>query len=738
MPQFKRRHFLQSTGSLLAALGLSQLDIQHRGDNYARVLAQSTRRKLALLVGINEYSSTNDFPSLRGCANDVDLQKQLLINKFGFHPQDILTLTDAKATRKGILMGFEEHLIKQAKPGDVVVFHFSGHGSKVVDPDSDRPNGLNTSFVPFDAALPPEFPSKGGVFNETIMAHTLFLLVSALQTENVTAVLDCCYAGAGTRGNLVIRATATEYQLQASSEEFEYQRQWLSRLNLSPQEFIKLRRAGIAEGVAIAAAKEDQLATELVVDEFHTGAFTYALTQYLWQQTRSEPLGTAMVNVARSVKQLAYENGNRQDLQFETKPNSNNDKRPTYLIDQQTPPSEAVILGVDGDRAQVWLGGVNAESLKAFEKGAVLNVVDPKGKQRGQVELESRSGLKGQGKLLGNAQQGTLLQEEIRGIPSDVSLTIGLDPSLEKDTQAAKQALQAIRRIEAVPLLQKEVQYILGRMTNAYIQDFQRQKVANIPPVGSVGLFTPSLEVIPDSFKTPGESVTDAISRLQSKFKSLLAARIVKLTLNTDSSRLNVTASMRRQEGQKLIASTLAVRGSISKGSVAHQPLPQLPSDASKLPLGTQVQFQVANNENRDLYVSILVIDPTGEMSVIFPNEWTATDDVTRVKAGQTLLVPDPNDSNFTLVTQAPQGVAEVLIISSASPLKKALQVLRNFALRGGNSKGAISPNEPTEVIGNLLDDLAAGTRGGSGLNEEVKRIDTRQMAAMSITFEVV
>lgn len=736
MPKFKRRHFLQSTGSLLAALGLSQLDIQRQGDNYTRVLAQSTRRKLALLVGINEYSG-RDYLQLRGCINDVDLQKQLLINKFSFHPKDILMLTDAKATRKGILTAFEEHLIKQAKPGDVVVFHFSGHGSRVTDPDRDNPDGLNSTFVTADTVLPSQ---KGGVVND-IMGHTLFLLMYALQTENVTAVLDSCHAGGGTRGNFVIRAADNQFA-QASPEEFEYQRSLLSRLNLSPQEFIARRKAGIAKGVVIAGAKRDQYAADAAFgDNFYAGAFTYALTQYLWQQTKSEPLGTAMVNVSRSVNQHARNQGNLQDLQFEVKPNSDNDKRSTYLVEQQMPPAEAVILGVEGDRAQVWLGGVNASSLKAFDKGTVLKVVDPQGKQQGQVELESRSGLKGLGKLSGGAKPGTLLQEQIRGVPNDVSLTIGLDPSLGNETQAARSALQAIKRIEPVPLLQKEVQYILGRMTEAYHQNFQRYKVTNIPSVGSVGLFTPSLELVPESFAASGESVTQAINRLQAKFKSLLAARLVKLTLNTESSRLKITASMIRQDGKEVIAKTFPVRGSIGKGSVVNQPIANLPADARKLPRGTRVQFEVTNNENRDIYISILVIDAAGEISVIFPNDWIVADDVTIIKAGKKLLVPDPNNDSFALIAQEPLGVGEVLIIASATPLRGALQALRKIASRGGNTRGPITPNEPVEVIGSLLDDLAQGTRGitvPQSSSQAVKKIDTSQMAAMSITFEVI
>src|SRR5919199_1258697 len=734
MPRIKRRQFLQFTGSTLGALGLSQLHIQQQGERYAQVLAQSTPRKLALLVGINTYSENNRFANLQGCVNDVDLQRQLLINKFGFHPKDILTGTDQQATRQGMLTAFEEHLIKQAKPGDVVVFHFSGHGSKVADPDRDSPDGFNSCFVPADAQS-----HEGGIVND-ITGHTLFLLMYALQTENVTVVLDCCYAGGGTRGNFVVRASSGNLQLQASPVEFEYQHQWLSRLNLSPQEFIQQRRGGVAKGAVIAAAEDDEEALDAALgNNFYCGAFTYLLTQYLWRQTRNEPLGSVITNVARSTDFRSF---TRQTPVFEVKPNSDYAKRPVYFVEQQMPPAEAVILGVEGERAQVWLGGINPESLEAFDKGAVLTVVDPKGSQKGQVHLESRQGLKGQGKLLGTAQPGTLLQEQARGIPSNVILTIGLDPSLANDKQAAKQVLEAIKRIEAVPLQQKEVQYILGRMTDGYQQDLQRQKVTNIPPVGSVGLFSPGLEVIPSSFGAVGETVIQAVSRLQPKLRSLLAARVVKLTLNTDSSQLNVTASMSREDGNKLVGSAFTVRGSVGKGSVPNRPIPELPSDITKLPLGTLVQFQISNNENRDLYLSLLVIDPTGEMSVIFPDQWTATDDVMRVKAGQTIQIPDPNEKSFSLVTQEPLGVAEVLIIASVTPLRRALQALRTVAAQGGTSRGAITPDEPTEVIGNLLEDLADGTRGSQGIIPaqlpDVKRIDTSQMATMSITFEVI
>ncbi|WP_421658588.1 caspase family protein [Leptothermofonsia sp. ETS-13] len=734
MPSFPRRHFLQFAGSMLVTLGLSQWDIYQQSIRYAQVLAQGTLRKLALLVGINAYPESSQFSSLQGCVTDVELQRQLLMHRFGFNDKDILTLIDAQATRQGILTAFEEHLIKQAKPGDVVVFHYSGHGSQVTDPDRDEPDGLNSTFVPVDGALPPDFPERGGTVKD-IMGHTLFLLMSALPTENVTVVLDSCHAGGGTRGNLRVRSRSGGAILQADPAEFEYQKQWLSRLSLSPAEFIRQRRSGVARGVVIASAKRDQLAADAPFSDFYAGAFTYLMTQYLWQEPGTSTVNSAIPRVARNTSKMS---SSSQEPIFEVKPGSGYEKQLFYFTPKQTAPAEAVVMKVEGDRAELWLGGLDPQSLAAFDQNAILTAVDSKGGEQGQVKLESRNGLVGKGKLLNAAKPGVLLQEKVRGIPIDLPLKIGLDSSLGKDMVQAKQALEAMKRVKPLPLQEGEVQYILGRMNDRYQQLLQNTSIQNLPPVGSVGLFSPGLDVVPGSFGTPGELVTDAVIRLQAKLKSLLAARIVKLTLNTNSSRLNVAVSMTPAgKDTQLIASAFAVRGVGRAIATSPQPL----NDPKRLPLGTAIQFRITNNEPRDLYVSVLVIDSTGEMTVIFPNQWTATSEVMKVAAGQTLRIPEPGKDRFSLVTQEPRGTTEVLVLASSTPLGNALKALQGLASRSGQLRGPVALSDPTEVIGSMLDDLDAGTRS-SGENSSpaggVRSVDTTQLAALSITFEVV
>ncbi|BAY66827.1 peptidase C14 caspase catalytic subunit p20 (plasmid) [Calothrix brevissima NIES-22] len=415
MSSFKRRHFLLLASSTLATLGLGQLGISQQGSFDTKAYAQNTPRKLALLVGINEYS--DGVAQLSGCVNDVLLQRELLIHRFGFNPQDILTLTDKQATRKGILQAFEEHLIKQAKPGDVVVFHFSGHGSRVIDADRDHPDGLVSSLVAVDSQLASENSSS----TKEVTGHTLWLLMAALKTENVTFVIDTIYSGGLVSSAL--KSSQLKQKFQVSPEEKAYQASWLQRLGLSVEEFIKQRRIGIPKGVVLASARRDQFAIDASFNDFNAGLFTYTLTQYLWQQSRNQTLGESFVNIASNVKALSFEQGNFQEPVLFVKPNSDYQQRPMYFIGVQTPRAEAVITQVKENQIEIWLGGVNPKNLENLNQGAVFEIINAEGQQQGIVKLESRKGLVGYAKLLESPtsvslKPGLLLREKVRATPS--------------------------------------------------------------------------------------------------------------------------------------------------------------------------------------------------------------------------------------------------------------------------------------------------------------------------------
>jgi len=101
------------------------------------------KKMLATLVGCN-YTGTPY--ELQGCINDVHAMRAVLLDRFGFTPGDVTVLTDdhdrgrgagVLPTGAGVKRALAD-MVARAAPGDVLFFHFSGHGT-LVPPVSGRP-----------------------------------------------------------------------------------------------------------------------------------------------------------------------------------------------------------------------------------------------------------------------------------------------------------------------------------------------------------------------------------------------------------------------------------------------------------------------------------------------------------------------------------------------------------------------------------------------------------------------
>ena len=208
-----RRAFLRQTSLVLASLGLSDAALSQVGHRYQQVLAAPARRKLALLVGINQYDPKAKLSPLKGCLTDLELQRELLIHRFGFHRDDIKVLVDGEATHSNIEAVFSEHLINQADSNDVVVFHFSGYGRQMrlttpgpadtpAPPDNIR-NALILADVVSSAGADNTPPALNGLWEET-----LFLWLRSLPTDRVATILDTgfVYPGSEIMGHLRVRS----------------------------------------------------------------------------------------------------------------------------------------------------------------------------------------------------------------------------------------------------------------------------------------------------------------------------------------------------------------------------------------------------------------------------------------------------------------------------------------------------------------------------------------------------
>ena len=160
--------------------------------------------KRALLVGINTYKNLPSYsPSLQrnvenleGAVNDVNNMKNILVGRFGFKDDDILVLRNEQATRSGILNAFDEWLIGGSKEGDIVFFHFSGHGTQVQDQNGDEEDGLDEALCAYEVK---PLGATNIVDAGLILDDELSVLFRKLEKRSVTAFIDACHSGSVTR-----------------------------------------------------------------------------------------------------------------------------------------------------------------------------------------------------------------------------------------------------------------------------------------------------------------------------------------------------------------------------------------------------------------------------------------------------------------------------------------------------------------------------------------------------------
>lgn len=136
--------------------------------------------KKAVIVGINYVGTSNE---LQGCVNDATMMQSLLKTHFGFVDAEINMVLEKAATTAGIMSALT-WLVVGSQPGDILLFHYSGHGSQV--PSKSEPDGLDEIICPIDL----DWNTKM-ITDDQLKA----MFNQAPNGANVTVILDSCHSG---------------------------------------------------------------------------------------------------------------------------------------------------------------------------------------------------------------------------------------------------------------------------------------------------------------------------------------------------------------------------------------------------------------------------------------------------------------------------------------------------------------------------------------------------------------
>ncbi len=727
----KRRAFLQQTGLALGALGLGGTALLASSSQYQQALAKPARRKLALLIGINAYPDRALDPgvaqdiALKGCITDVELQRQLLVYRFGFQPGDVVTLTNQDATRDSILTAINEHLVQQARADDVVLLHFSGYGSHVrgagldaggssdpseiaeaIDATKSRQWGyLQAAWVTVDSHLPSENnPALGDLLEAEVVAR-----LAPLATANLTTVID------------------------AGSQDAGYLRWGNSRVRSRPTVPTGLMPAGQSPidlaapwpGLLLRAAEPGRLVLESHWEGFSAGVFTYALTQSLWE---ADPDPAVEILVRRTGQGLQRWVGTDQQPSFSDRLSPRTGPV-AYNLPPQMPPASGVVLPSGDTRPlMAWLGGVPSQVLRYLQPGSRLVAELATG--QATLELESRTGLKALVRPLeGDAPAAALarqpLFEQVRRLPQNIDLIVALDSQLTRVERVdATSALAGIPLVTSVTAGEKAADCLFGRLPigpNSTLTAALPNGAEAFPGAGgdrpiesSYGLFAPNRTLLPGTMLVKEEAVKTAVNRLTPYLQALLALKLVRLTENRTASQLGAAAVLEtvQPKPQSLLVQTtersatvtwpMAIRQA-QKGVVTNETI--------TLSRDSRVAYRLANTSTQPLHLLWISFDSRGKCTALMTLPDATTADGAEVPLVATPLSPG---EMLTFPTHsagwAMPGSAiwvESHVIVSTQPLNQCLVVLGNNPPAVGT--GFHSVRQSLQLAQALLQDLSAG-----------------------------
>lgn len=200
------------------------------------------KRKIALLFAINDYpGSSND---LNGCINDqTDLIKKLSDDFPGFI---IRSFMNQQVTRVTFINEIRT-AIRSLIPGDVLLIHYSGHGTQVYDKDGDEEDGYDEAVYLYD----------GTVIDDDIGDS----LQGIVDGATVVIALDSCFSGTATRAPITNWFKISKY---VQNPNLKKRRKKRIRFQKSEMKWI-----------VFSGCSEQQTSADAYINGRYNGAFTY-------------------------------------------------------------------------------------------------------------------------------------------------------------------------------------------------------------------------------------------------------------------------------------------------------------------------------------------------------------------------------------------------------------------------------------------------------------------------------
>lgn len=226
------------------------------------------KEKFAFLSGINLYAPHLNC-DLRGCVNDVETYRYILINYYKLHPDNIRVLLDFRASENAII----EHMHWLVEHEDSrLICTYSGHGSdmRVRNWDarlsSKKVQLLCGSDINFDDPKLLDY-KIGEIFDKKPESSSLTFFVDACHSETMTR---------GLAKRLFTRNNRSRYLPPPRDIQFRSE-----SINIETSKIVDLKEAPLRNRTVVSACEDEQTAADAYINGKYQGAFTAHIAKYL-------------------------------------------------------------------------------------------------------------------------------------------------------------------------------------------------------------------------------------------------------------------------------------------------------------------------------------------------------------------------------------------------------------------------------------------------------------------------
>ena len=578
----------------------------------------------ALLIAAHGYSAESKWNELgESTLTDMQLVRNALLER-GVNNENIYIL-DSGATKLAIVNAIENVLIPSLTMGDVVMFHFSGHGYQIPDNNKDELDGLDEALVPIDAKYDGGKRKDYAFYANYLRDDELNKLLEEIRIAlgpdgDLFVTIDACHSGTSTRGigpsRGAVRLDLNTYENSETDENWE---------SIS-------ERKDLSNMVAFFASSQSQLNSEYQEGELSCGSLSFALSKAISSSNSTTSYQALFEKVRNTMIGI---------VPAQT-PGAEGTMNTTILGGQLLPSAQFLrVKEVLENNLIVISGGL----LASINTGSVIGFFEPDTRDfsienavfTGKVTAISTTECEVTAVNIPTSFEKTSLlwAQVLERNFGNVAVSIQLKNFNKEITK------QLENEMNDVPFISLNK----GKKTDLFIE-LDKSSVGDPNPIklsalGDVEFALSSFEISEEEELTQVQ-----INWLMQKISDYAQGKFLR-NLSIDNAEYSATISL---------TEVLKIEGTSGRSAKDYSEVGRITSN--KIKIGKFLRVDIQNNSNRVLYYSILDIDASGKISIVCPKNGRLPEEYK--VSGNTL-----STNNGLIVKMSPplgQGVLKLVV----------------------------------------------------------------------------